>query len=358
MRKLFLWFHLYASLASSIFIVIVCLTGSILAFEGELDHLFHPSLFKVAVPADAQSVHKPLAELGRIAAQDDKDHAIFFSLPTTPTSPLIASMKNRRQVFLNPYTGEILGTRTGLTLLGKIHQFHTKLLIGNTGKTIVGITTIFLTLLTISGIYLWWPSKRFSVKWGASARRIHFDLHHVIGITSCFVVLVLCLTGLFINFDDKLVPKVYQWTNSAPTPRNIFSTAPQPGARSITAEEAIEIAQRAIPGTQAINLSPVSGPKAAYRVALRFPEDLTPGGRSWANIDQYSGQVLMTQNSRTPPAGTRYVIMNRAIHTGDIFGIPSKIVASLACLAVLGQLVTGIYLWWKKRGGSQLLAES
>jgi uncharacterized iron-regulated membrane protein len=66
----------------------------------------------------------------------------------------------------------------------------------------------------------------------------------------------------------------------------------------------------------------------------------------------------MTQNSRTPPAGTRYVIMNRAIHTGDIFGIPSKIVASLACLAVLGQLVTGIYLWWKKRGGSQLPAES
>jgi uncharacterized iron-regulated membrane protein len=93
----------------------------------------------------------------------------------------------------------------------------------------------------------------------------------------------------------------------------------------------------------------VPPPTGVYSVSARFPEDLTPGGRSRVYIDQYSGAVLIAEGSRTAPAGSRVITLNRAIHTGDVFGMPSKIVMSLASLAVVVQLVSGLLLWWRKR---------
>lgn len=45
----------------------------------------------------------------------------------------------------------------------------------------------------------------------------------------------------------------------------------------------------------------------------------------------------------------RLVILNRAIHTGDIYGVPSKIVMSIASLALALQAVSGVVMWWKRR---------
>jgi uncharacterized iron-regulated membrane protein len=90
------------------------------------------------------------------------------------------------------------------------------------------------------------------------------------------------------------------------------------------------------------------GPKEAYRISARYPEDLTPGGRSRVVIDQYSGKVLWAEGSRTAPAGARLVIANRAIHTGDLLGIPGKTLMSLASLAVVIQAWSGLVMWLKK----------
>ena len=81
---------------------------------------------------------------------------------------------------------------------------------------------------------------------------------------------------------------------------------------------------------------------------MRFPEDRTPGGRSRVTLDPYTGKVLFLTGSRTAPAGARIVIFNRAIHTGDIFGIPSKTVVSLANLMSVLQVVSGVMMWWKR----------
>ena len=68
-------------------------------------------------------------------------------------------------------------------------------------------------------------------------------------------------------------------------------------------------------------------------------------------MDQYTGQILQAEGSRTAPAGARAVIVNRAIHTGDIFGIPSKLVMSLASLMVVIQLVSGVVMWVRRERG-------
>jgi uncharacterized iron-regulated membrane protein len=45
---------------------------------------------------------------------------------------------------------------------------------------------------------------------------------------------------------------------------------------------------------------------------------------------------------------TKTVIVNRALHTGDIFGYPSKIVMALSSLLLVLQAITGYYMWWKR----------
>jgi len=66
-------------------------------------------------------------------------------------------------------------------------------------------------------------------------------------------------------------------------------------------------------------------------------------------VDQYTGKVLFSLSSRTGPAGYRMQVATRAIHTGDIFGIPSKIIMSLASLMMVIQFLSGFKMWWSRR---------
>jgi uncharacterized iron-regulated membrane protein len=42
------------------------------------------------------------------------------------------------------------------------------------------------------------------------------------------------------------------------------------------------------------------------------------------------------------------VDVTEAIHFGDIFGTPSRIIAFAISLLVAGQVVAGFLIWWKK----------
>jgi uncharacterized iron-regulated membrane protein len=108
------------------------------------------------------------------------------------------------------------------------------------------------------------------------------------------------------------------------------------------------MARVAMPGAAPIAVS-APNPKSAFRVAMRFPEDRTPGGRTRVYVDPYTGAVLLAESSRTTAAGTRIINLNRAIHTGDVFGIPSKTVMSLASLAAVLQVLTALMMWSKRR---------
>lgn len=66
------------------------------------------------------------------------------------------------------------------------------------------------------------------------------------------------------------------------------------------------------------------------------------------NVDQYSGKVLSFQNSRTVASGTQIIITNRAIHTGDYFGIVTKTLMCISCWMLITQAITGYFMWWKK----------
>src|SRR5262249_51603095 len=144
------------------FVVILGLTGSIMAFEEELDHLTHPRLFHVAPTGDAMR----LFDLGgRVAAQAGKP-VVGYGLSVSPDLAWTASAGGSNY-YVNEYTGEILGPRQGPTILGQIHQIHLRLLAGDIGKSIISWAGVLMLFLLVSGFYLWWPVKRIAVNVGA-----------------------------------------------------------------------------------------------------------------------------------------------------------------------------------------------
>lgn len=347
MRKLLFNIHLYLALVSGIFVLILGLTGSIMAFEPEIDHLLHWKLSYVT----PQGNPKSLSELGESVSKAlAGERPGGYLLPSSPNLSYGVATK-RGLVAVNPYTAEILGVRPGgRDFLAYVHQLHLRLLIGNradTGKGIVSWAGVAMLFVLLSGLYLWWPLKRIKMQPSARGRRFWFDLHNASGIFSFLFLLVLTFTGLMIGFEEKTVPMFYSLTGSQPSQAPPKIPPAPAGARPITPDQAMDIARTALPGTQPFQVN-VPGPKGAYQIRSRFPEDLTPGGRSRVIVDQYTGQVLFAEGSRTAPGGARLVIANRAIHTGDIFGIPSKAVMSLACLMAVVQVVSGVAMWWKR----------
>ncbi|HEY6854324.1 MAG TPA: PepSY-associated TM helix domain-containing protein, partial [Gemmatimonadales bacterium] len=173
-------------------------------------------------------------------------------------------------------------------------------------------------------------------------------IHNVTGVVALVFLLALTTTGLVIGFESVTTPAFYKMTGTAPTPRPKLRVTPVAGATPLGPDSALALARAALPGTTPFQLN-VPGPAEPYVIRARYPEDRTPGGRSLVVLNPYSGAVMFAEGSRGAPAGTRLVTANRAIHTGDMFGIPGKILVSLASLAALAQVVTGLTMWLKRR---------
>jgi uncharacterized iron-regulated membrane protein len=347
LRNLVRTVHLGIALVAAAFVVMLGLTGSIMAFEPELDHLLHRSLWHVDPRPPALSLADIAAAIGSTYPGQPITR---FELSTAPDLSYRVAVAGQL-LHVNQYTGGIIGPATPQPdALAQIHQLHLRLLWRShpdAGKSIVSWMCTGMLVLLGTGLYLWWPLKRFTVAWRAAPRRWWLDIHAATGIFVFGFLLLLGLTGVVIGFDDVTEPLWYRMTGSAPARVPAHPIAPQFAAR-ITPDRALEIARAAVPGATPFNIS-VPKPDGTYSVRLRFLEDLTPGGRSRAEIDQYTGEVVFAEGSRTAPAGTRIVNLNRAIHTGDIYGLPTKALMSLASALTVVMATSGLITWWQRR---------
>ena len=106
-----------------------------------------------------------------------------YGLATSPNTSY-QFITQKRAVFVNQYTGEILATQSGAdwvsAFIGTVHQLHLRLLIHNkadTGGLIESCAGLAIIFLSLSGLYLWWPLKRVNVEWnGGRTRRPWFCL--------------------------------------------------------------------------------------------------------------------------------------------------------------------------------------
>jgi uncharacterized iron-regulated membrane protein len=351
MYKLFFKLHLYASIIVCPFVLVFAITGTLMAFEPEIDHFLHAKLCYV----------EPSGKVLSFASIANKIHKAFprdtimgYDLSTSPDISYHV-YTNSQTIYFDQYSGAILGVMHGpdfwQSTQNNIHQLHLRLALNNRkdiGKSIMNWTGVILLIILPAGLVLWRKQKRMAIRWKEKPRLVWFDWHSLIGVTAFIFITILAFTGVMIGFENQTTPMFYKLTGSKPTSQpDIKITAPV-NWKQLSPDSALQIARAALPGASPFDIN-VPGITEAYDIRCRYPEDRTPGGRSRVMIDSYSGKVLYAEGSRTAPAGTRLKVINRAIHTGDIFGIFSKIIMSLASITLGFQLISGLRMYWLRK---------
>jgi len=117
-RPFWVLIHRYAGLSMTVFLIIVGLTGSLLAFYAELERAINPRLQVEAhgrKPMDLPALMEqaehlaPQAQLQSVWLSDGAAH-VSMSPRNDPASGQPYAL-NFDQLILNPYTGEELGRR-------------------------------------------------------------------------------------------------------------------------------------------------------------------------------------------------------------------------------------------------------
>jgi uncharacterized iron-regulated membrane protein len=344
MRRLILNLHLLVALSAGAFMVVLGVTGSIIEFEPELDRLFHPHLSFVIPGSRMLS----LSEMGDVVSQRFGGEPVVAYLPSLSPSLSYQVVLPRGIVYVNQYTGEVLGLRArGQTFLGYMRALHVRLAIGNVGRNIVRWSGAAMVFSFVSGLYLWWPIKQVRIRGDWRSRRFLFDLHNSVGIFSFLVLTMLAGTGTVIGFEEQLAPLIHKLTSSA-QPQTSHATIPDPtpGAQPITPEQAVTIARTQIPGAVAYR---VQMPKygGLYQVALQSPTDGIGGGRNVVALDAF-GNLVSATRSGDLSTEEKVLGINQALHTGVILGMPGRVAVALASAMVTLQAFSGLLLWRRR----------
>jgi uncharacterized iron-regulated membrane protein len=357
LRTVILKTHLFLGLIGAIFLAILGLTGTIMAFEGDINHWLHPDLWYVTPRGN------PLPENDLISMaqhQFPRAHVAIVQFFRAPNLVQVMQLTDGTVVYINPYDGAILGNSVGLTnsdlALGYVHQLHLRLIpdpraapkLAPIGKTVVSFAGLILCIMVPTGVTLWWRRKSTSINWKASWFKVFFDGHQVVGIYAALFLMIASITGIMIGFDlgEKTF---YGVTRSSPPSRpKPWPSVPVPGTLPIMADQALDIARHAMPNaTVALLVRPLRA-AGSYTVMMRVPEETSETVHSSVTIDQYTGKVLNLRNYLTDSTGYRLIRFNRSIHTGDLFGLPTHIIVSLSSLLLVVMVITGVVTWWKK----------
>lgn len=259
-RKLVFRLHLIVALVAGAFIAMLGITGSIIAFEPGIDHLLHHRIAYVK----PQGAPLTLVQIGQAVRQSSPNRRVSgYLLPNVPNMSYRA-MVGRQLVYVNQYSGQVLGTVTGgMDFLAFVHQLHLRLALLDRGRrfgeTTVRWSAVAALFLLLTGAYLWWPTKRVGVAGAFGSLRLWFDLHNSFGILSLVFWLILVLTGLIMAFEAQTTPLLYRITDSQPPSWPRMQTIPMPGKTPITPDQALAIARRAVPGAEPtfINVGPL-----------------------------------------------------------------------------------------------------
>jgi uncharacterized iron-regulated membrane protein len=347
--------HRYLGLGVGLILVIVGLTGSLLVFVPELDAQIIQQRFGYVMPQAQLIAPDKLVETVKTAYANYPDWKVgqvqMRSHQAFHTIRLNRPDETQWEVFVNPYTGKVMGDRQRETaFFSRILDLHYALLSGAIGTIIVGITALLLFILSITGIVLWPGWRRlisgFKIKWNAHPKRLNYDLHKVAGIITAAFLAVIAFTGFCWNFYDQSYPVIYAATLT-PKPPEVKSTVVK-GKSPLSLSEALRQAELALPGAATTFITLPTKPDEVFEFYKKVPQD-SEAFSSYVKVDQYSGKVLDIQDSRMAKLGDRILNSFTPLHYGTFGGIPTRILYIFVGLAPMVLLVTGFVMWRYRR---------
>ncbi|MBN3962351.1 PepSY domain-containing protein [Nostoc sp. NMS8] len=371
LRNFVFTLHRYIGLAVGLIAILVGLTGSLIVFQREINEFQLHQQFGAILPKGQRLSLEAVLDIVKAAYANQPKMAlqrVYF--PTKPDDlfNVVISIPSNDwvEVYINPYTGTILGDSLHPNAVQHfiqiVYELHTSLKLGNLGLQILGVIGLVTCIVVITGIILW-PGWRklisgFKMKWDAHPKRLNFDLHKVSGITTAIFLLFTFFTGFAWNlgYVDPLIRAI----TFSPSLPELVSVAIA-GQSPLSLGQQVKTAQLALPDGALRSIDLTIDPKAPLRLRMKLPQEPLEYGMSNVYLDQYSGQVLRVDNSLKVLLGDKILNSFMPLHFGTFGGLPTRILYVFVGLAPLILFITGFVMWWyrkrKQKDDLQLLRQ-
>lgn len=383
--------HRWTGLLIAVFLIMVGLTGSILAFGSKIDRLINPELHVLNAPArppldlatfaECAESSDPHLRVAYFWVDEDQVHAMVYGrMDHSRGKPYELGY---RQVILDPWTGAILA-KVGMEgewggsepwrwkLLPFVYSLHTSLATNTTtGWTIVGIIALLWTLDCFVAFYITLPRgsgpfwrrwrQAWNVKWTANHLRVHFDLHRAGGLWLWPLLFVFGWSSVMLGLSSVYEPVMKHVFDYVSVGESVTKySLPEPvEAPALDWRQAQASGERAMAEQAALHHFTIQRPYGmsyidqygGYVYCVRASNDIR--GHGWDTtvlVDGNTGQLRNVDLAHGQHLGNSISTLLWGIHYGDLRDwLPYRILVFLFGFFLSIISYTGVYIWWKKR---------
>jgi uncharacterized iron-regulated membrane protein len=368
LRTLIFWIHLPAGVTAGLVILLMCVSGAILACQ--------PSAIAWAErgwrsrPPTSGAGHLGVeALLERARAHRPGLRPTMLTLRADPTAPATIAMGRDGQVLLDAYSGEVLGegATRARAFFRSVEDWHRRLAMEGegrgAGRAVTGAANLAFLVLVATGPILWWPRRGVRAvalfQRGLTGRARDFNWHNVLGIWSALPLLVMVATATVFSYDWANT-LLFGMVGEAPPARSRpggnapgSPGSPAPDLATSGLDRLWARAEAQVEGWRSITLRLPTAPEAPVTFSIDRGRGGRPDQRAQLTLDRRTAAVLSFEPYAAQSRGRQLRAWVRFSHTGEAFGAAGQAVAGLASAAGAVLVGTGLALAGRRLAGWQ-----
>lgn len=356
-RTIWRW-HFYAGIFCIPFVIVLAITGAIYLFKPYYEHWKEGEFRGLQVVGDMQL---PNQQIASALAAVDSGKFLSYRLPQAPDEAVAVNVQADKnwQVYVNPYTVEVLGkVRKDEMLMNIVKTIHGELLIGNMGSILVELAACWAIVLVITGLYLWWPRNANGLagvlypRLREGSRTFWRDLHAVTGIWISVFALFLLVTGLpWATVWGAALKEVRAW-NATPVQQDWTQNRHQEHQHGrSTANDTYDLPSDVLYTAMRLQLAPpvelsIADAHAGIWKASSQAQNRPLREDVWIKTD---GSIQKQSGFADKKLLDRAIGIGIAAHEGYLFGWFNLLLGVLTCLGLILISVSGFILWRKRK---------
>lgn len=375
-RKIVFWLHLSAGCLAGAIILIMSVTGVLLAYERQIMNGVDRDAR--STPPSANAARMPVDTMIAAAAEQYAIPPTAITLRAARSAPAEVSFGRQHVALVDTYSGRVLGESSPAARLffQRVEAWHRWLGVSDehraTGRIFTGACNFAFLFIVLSGPFLWMPRKWTlqsvkAITWfrrGLSGRARDFNWHNVIGIWSALPLIVIVASAVVMSYPwaNNLV---YRLTGSElPVQNGARGGGPQPqgrggrpeGARgergrrdgerqnAATLETLFARAEQQVEGWHSITLRPPMSGRGPVPFTIDTGDGGRPDQRAQLTLDSRTGDVVRWEPFSSYNTGRRVRAWLRFLHTGEAGGVAGETIAGVATAGAVVLVWTGIWL--------------
>jgi uncharacterized iron-regulated membrane protein len=237
-----------------------------------------------------------------------------------------------------------------------LFDLHHHLFNGDAGEIVGGIAGLAGLGFVITGLILWWPTRRmFHVRlWPRMMKRAAIVHHHRdLGVLIAPLLILSLTTGAAMNL--KWFSQALRAPFSPPAAMEKASAPPKITggklAKDLDWARVIGAAQARYPGAEVRTIGLPAKAGGLIQIRLRQRSEWLPNGRTMAWFDPATGKMVASRDALALPLGSRIANADYPLHAAKVGGLAYRLVMTVSglTLGLLGTL-TVVTFWGNPTG--------